>query len=144
MSDILDTDLIELAKRKSLEKKIVNALFYHANIWDPKLIEESFDVVLSFNILHLIEDPEKVIQRINKLLKPGGLFISITPCMGEDKSFSNKLLFLISKIGLLPEIIHFKISDLEDHVTKGGFKIVESEKLNNSSQNYYILAENDI
>ena len=29
-----------------------------------------------------MEDTPKVMQRINELLKPGGLFISATPCMG--------------------------------------------------------------
>lgn len=57
-------------------------------------------------------------QRITELLKPGGLFISITPCLGEKMMLSTKikfsLLFLISKLGLIPSVKRFKFYELED------------------------------
>ena len=79
-------------------------------------------------------------QRMNELLKPGGLIISATPCMGE-KIFLCILLSLVSKIGLIPKIRSFKISELEDSIANGNFEIVETECLHQRSQQYFISAK---
>ncbi|WP_292352624.1 hypothetical protein [Methanomethylovorans sp. PtaU1.Bin093] len=71
-----------------------------------------------------MEDTPKVIQRINKLLKPGGLFLSATPCMRG--AFLGVLLSPVSKIGLIPQITSFKITELEDSIANRYFEIVET------------------
>ena len=60
----------------------------------------TFDGILAFYILHLLEDSQMVIQRINELLKPGGLIISVTPCMGK-KPFLNGIFSIFSKLGFI-------------------------------------------
>lgn len=81
------------------------------------------------------------LHRINELLKPGGLIISATPCMGEKKTFLSTLLLLLSKIGLVPNTRSFKISELEDSIVNGNFEIVETECLHQSGQQYFIVAK---
>ena len=71
-----------------------------------------------------MEDTPKVIQRINKLLKPGRLFLSTTPCMSG--TFLGVLLSPVSKIGLIPQITSFKITELEDSIANRYFEIVET------------------
>ena len=41
--------------------------------------DEDFDVVFSDNVLEHIEDPDRVFQEINRVLKPNGVFIAKTP-----------------------------------------------------------------
>ncbi len=132
--------MIEIAKRKADGRKIENIDYEHSTIFDEKYKRGSFDVILVFYILHLLEDPHKVMQRINELLKPGGLIISTTPCMGE-KTFLSILLSLVSKIGLIPKIRSFKISELEDSIANVNFEIVETECLHKSSPEYFIVAK---
>ncbi len=132
--------MIEIAKRKADGRKIENIDYAHSTIFDERYKRGSFDVILVFYILHLLEDPHKVMQRINELLKPGGLIISATPCMGE-KTFLSILLSLVSKIGLIPSIRSFKISELEDSIANGNFEIVETECLHQSSYQYFIVAK---
>lgn len=43
----------------------------------------TFDVVLGFNVLHLVAVRDAVLQNVCRLLKPGGLFISKTPCLAQ-------------------------------------------------------------
>ena len=43
----------------------------------------TFDVVLGFNVLHLVEARAAALQGVHRLLKPGGLFISKTPCLKD-------------------------------------------------------------
>ena len=103
--------------------------------------KESFNVILVFNVLHLLEDTEKVIQRINELLKPGGLFISETACMREKKSFLSIFLFFLSKIRVVPYIRFLKFSELESLIVNEKFQIVESRNLDQTSPTYYVVAK---
>ncbi|MCX9082581.1 MAG: class I SAM-dependent methyltransferase [Candidatus Methanoperedens sp.] len=135
----ISSKMIEAAKRKTVERKVNTIDFAQATIFDEKLKPGSFDVILCFHLLHLVEDIPKVMQRINELLKPGGLIISATPCI--KGTFLGVLLLLVSKIGLIPQITSFKVSELEDLMIDGNFEIIETECLNKSGQQYFIVAK---
>ncbi len=135
----ISSKMIEVAKGKTVERKVKNIDFAQTTIFDEKLERGSFDVILCFYLLHLVDDTPKVMQRINELLKPGGLMISATPCMRG--TFLGVLLSPVSKIGLIPPITLFKISELEDLMTDGNFEIVETECLHQSGQQYFIVAK---
>jgi hypothetical protein len=79
-------------------------------------------------------------RRINELLKPGGLLISATACMGE-KSFLGMFLLLLSKTGFAPYMNAFKLSELEGLIANGSFRIVETEKVHRTPPNYFIVAK---
>jgi 2-polyprenyl-3-methyl-5-hydroxy-6-metoxy-1,4-benzoquinol methylase len=132
--------MIEIAKNKADNRKIQNINYTYTTIFDEKYKSGSFDVILAFYILHLLEDNQKTIQRINDLLKPGGLIISVTPCIRE-KIFLNISLSLLSKIGLIPDIKSFKANELEDSITNGSFEIIENESLDHSIPQYFIVAK---
>jgi 2-polyprenyl-3-methyl-5-hydroxy-6-metoxy-1,4-benzoquinol methylase len=67
-------------------------------IFDSKLQPESYSVILAFNILHLKQDVDKVLDRIKELLAPGGLLISKTVCAGEKFSLVPILMRPFSKL----------------------------------------------
>ncbi len=137
--------MIDAAKRKAAERKIENIHFAQSTIYDERYKRETFDVILAFNILHFLEDTQKVMTRINELLKPGGLIISVTPCLGEKKSFINILIFLLvflqTKMGIVPYIRFFRISEFEDSIANGNFQIVETESLQSTAEQYFIVAK---
>ena len=68
-------------------------------------------------------------QRASELLKPRGLMISVTPCLGEAGVVLRTLLPLISKVGILSYLRTFRISEVKDLMREGGFQILESEVL---------------
>ena len=109
----ISSNMIEIAKNKADDRKIQNIDYTHSTIFDEKYKSGSFDVILAFYILHLVQDTQKTIQKINDLLKPGGLVISVIPCF-KEKIFLNISLTLLSKIGLAPDIKSFKATELED------------------------------
>lgn len=135
----ISSKMIDVAKEKTLEHKVKNIDLAQTTIFDEKLETGSFDVILCFYLLHLVEDTPKVMQRINELLKPGGLFLSATPCMRG--TFLGVLLSPVSKIGLIPQITSFKITELEDSIASEYFEIIETECLNQRSQQYFIAAK---
>jgi 2-polyprenyl-3-methyl-5-hydroxy-6-metoxy-1,4-benzoquinol methylase len=137
----ISSEMITVAKRKASERKIENITYKQSTIFDESYEKESFNMILAFNILHLVKETEKVIQRIHELLRPEGLFISETPCMGQKKSLLSMLLFLPSKIGLVPNLKFFKFLELEDLVAKGSFQIIETEKVIESPPKLFIGAK---
>jgi len=87
----ISSNMVEIAGRKADERNIKNIGFARATIFDESLGKESFDVILSLSILHLVDNPRQVMDRTNQLLKPGGVLISATPCLGE-KTFLSVLM----------------------------------------------------
>lgn len=133
-------NMISIAKSKSKKKGISNIHFDVIDIFDEKLEESSFDVIMAFNILYFIEDIDKVMNRINELLKPNGTFISATDCLGEKKTVMILLQSLLSKIRVIPYMRKFKISELERIVEGSNFSIIETQNLYSTPPNYYIVA----
>jgi 2-polyprenyl-3-methyl-5-hydroxy-6-metoxy-1,4-benzoquinol methylase len=134
--------MIEVAQRKAAECKIGNVHFVQSTIFDEGLKSESFDVVLAWGILHLVDDRQDVIKRIHELLKPGGLLISATECLGEKKSAITSLLSLLMKIGIFPiGLKFFTVSELEDVITCADFQIVQAEIMADNPVSCFIAAQ---
>jgi ubiquinone/menaquinone biosynthesis C-methylase UbiE len=121
----ISSEMIRLAKEKAIEHKAENVYFAKSTIFDSRHKEGSFDALMAFNILHLLDDTDKAIGRINSLLKPGGIFISSTGCLGDKGKFVGGMISLIGKIGIMPKAKKFKVSQLKEMITKGGFEIIE-------------------
>lgn len=137
----ISSSMIEIAKRIATERNIENIHYAHGTIFDERYKQESFNVILAFNILHLLEDIHEVMPRINKLLKQGGKFISITPSMGAKRSVLSALLSLLSKVGIIPYTNIPTRSELEGFITYGNFQVVEIEQLQRNPPNYFIASE---
>ena len=65
--------------------------------------KEAFDVVTAKPALHA-ENQDEVLERIYKLLKPGGIFISATDCLGRNLSRDSVRKFWKSKLHLMPYV----------------------------------------
>lgn len=65
---------------KSMDfKKTHPDLDYHSDIQDMPLKNESFDTVLSAEVLEHVPDPEKALREMYRVLKPGGKLVMSTP-----------------------------------------------------------------
>ena len=128
----ISSNMIAIAKSKADERNIKNIGFARAAIFHESLEKESFDVILSLSILHLVEDSAQVMDRVNQLLKPGGICISVTPCLGEKTFLSllmNIPIFLLSRVGVIPSITFFSSSSLSAAITNAGFQMIERSDL---------------
>lgn len=144
----ISAEMIELAKAKGVVSAVENVCFEQATIFSESLKTGSFDVVMAFNMLHTVSNPQSVVKRIYELLKPGGLFVSVTPCMAEKKSLLVSLqinLFrFLSKIGLVP--ISFRLyrsSDVDHLIEAELFQTGESENIFAGATSYFVVAKKD-
>lgn len=138
--DISDK-MIEVAKNKITDNSIENVNFTVCDIMDNTLKDDSFDVILAFNILYFLRNDKEVVRRIHSLLKKGGLFISVTDCFGEKNTMMTVLQSCLSKIGIIPYMKKYKMKDIDSLLKESGFTIKESENLYTIPPNYYVVAE---
>ena len=50
---------------------------------DHDLRESFYDVIMALNLLHLLEDPAAAVTAACRGLKPGGVFVTSTACIGD-------------------------------------------------------------
>jgi ubiquinone biosynthesis O-methyltransferase len=142
----ISSEMIRIAKEKAAASQVDNVNFEKADIFDNRYQNESFDVILAFNMLHTIPNPQSIVQRINDLLKNEGLFISITPCLGQKMSFlvslQIQLVRILCKFGVIPiPIRRIKSTDIDDLLANGNFQPIESEKIFKGASSYFVAAK---
>jgi len=141
---ILGTDIssrmIEIASDKALAQGVGNVDFERASLFDERLDEGPFDVVMGFNILHLLEDLPGAIRRIQELLKPGGRFISKTVCLAEQTRLWGVLLSVMRPLGFAPYVHCLTVVELEDTLARAGFEILETGFYPPSPPSRFIVA----
>lgn len=137
----ISPEMIRAAKRKAVEGNIENIQFAQTTIFDKQYKKESFDAIMGFNILHLYEDRQKSMQRVYELLKPGGIFISTTPCMAEKGVFMKVFMPPFVKLLTLGKLYvkMFKYTELEELIMSEGFQILETETISRDPH-YFIAA----
>jgi 2-polyprenyl-3-methyl-5-hydroxy-6-metoxy-1,4-benzoquinol methylase len=136
----ISSKMIDITRSKVALRKIQNINCIYTTIFDERFKSDSFNVIIIFNVLHLLDDSQKVIQRLNELLKPDGYIISATPCMGE-KPLLNSLFSIGSSIGITPEIKSFKTVEFDNLFIKGNFEIIETDYLKKNSPQYLLIAK---
>lgn len=130
----LSTAMINEAIKKKNKSAVKNASFSQGTIFSDDLEEASFDKIVSYGVIHLLDDSEKVVQRIHELLKPGGLFISTTACLQDKMALKNRLEFsaylVIKKLGVFPLHLNlFKPADVEEMVKRHNFDLLKADTL---------------
>ena len=138
-SDI-SSRMIEIAREKAVAQEVENVRFAHATLFDEALEKESFDVVMGFNLLHLLEGIPGAVHRVAELLKPGGLFISKTVCLAEQNRLWNLLLGVMKPLGFAPDVKCLKVAELEEIITGAAFEIIETGFYPPSPPSRFIVA----
>ncbi len=119
----LSSKMIEIAQDKAEANNIKNVTFEQLTIEELTVPDETFDVVLGLSILHLLEDKEKAIAKVHKMLKPGGILVTSTACLGDTMKWFNIVAPIGKLLGLIPLVKVFTTKELLDSLTNGGFAI---------------------
>jgi ubiquinone/menaquinone biosynthesis C-methylase UbiE len=118
--------MIRAAREKAADLAMDHVHFECGSLESGDYSEASYDAVMSFYLLHLLEDLEQTLGEIHRILPPGGLFLSLTPCLGETM-MAKHLLKIGSAVGLVPETRTYRVDELIDLIEKTGFAIERQE-----------------
>ena len=91
-----------------------------------------YDRVLAFNLLHLSADLDQTLATIVRALRPGGLLISKTPCIGELNPFITRPLALLMRVlrivGRAPYMRFLDEAQLSAAMQRAGLQLLASER----------------
>jgi hypothetical protein len=75
--------MIAIAREKLAAEPVPQLDFAVADADEPVAGQGEYDVVLAFNLLHLVTDLDRALGLAAQVLRPGGLLISKTACISE-------------------------------------------------------------
>lgn len=119
----ISSKMIEIARGKAEEAKTDNVTFEQSTIEEIRVPDETLDAVLGLSILHLLEDGDGAIAKVHRMLKPGGLFVTSTTCIGDTMKFFQIIAPVGKFLGLIPLVKVFTTEELVESLTDAGFEI---------------------
>ena len=137
--DISD-EMIRRAQGKAAAQDIANVLLTQTDLFDAALAPASFDAVLACNVLLYVEQRAAVLARICALLRPGGMFLSATDCLGVGMTRERMRKWFEYRTGKRPFVAFDTRETLVQDILRAGFEIVGQEDLFPAPPNRFIAA----
>ena len=119
----ISSNMLEIAQVKAEEANVDNIEFVRSTIEDFDPGKNQFDVAMAHSILHLLEEPELAMSKVYKALKPGGLFVTSTVCLGDGSFIWKLVLPVVRLLGLAPRVNTLTRKELDAHFASVGFEI---------------------
>lgn len=125
----LSENMIAIAMEKLAAEPIPQLRFAVADADATASGLGEFDVVLAFNLLHLVTDLDGALAAATQALKPGGLLISKTACIAELNPLIPRIaLPLMRAVGKAPHVLCFDAEQLQSAIVRQGMEIVSVER----------------
>jgi len=99
-----------------------------------------FDAVLAFNLLHLVDDLPATLQAVYDQVKPGGLFMSKTVCLGDANVAMRLMVRTLRLVGVAPRVLFLTKAELRHALVSAGFEIEEDRFFGNGALNPFYVA----
>ncbi len=119
----ISSKMIEIARGKADQENVDNVTFEQSTIEQIRVPDQSLDAVLGLSILHLLEKKEEAIAKVHRMLKPGGVFVTSTVCIGDTMRFFKVIAPVGKFLGLMPLVKVFTTESLATCLTDAGFEI---------------------
>lgn len=116
-------NMIDIAQTRAAAQNIPNLTFEQSSIDELDIPDQTLDAVLGLSILHLLEDKEAVIAKVFDMLKPGGIFVTSTACLGDKMAWFRWIAPIDKFLGFFPLVKVFTVEDLVGNLTNAHFKI---------------------
>lgn len=95
----LSKNMLKQAQRKARALGADNIEFAARNIFDLQDPDDTYDVVIAGNVLHLLTNPQGAVKEMYRVLKPGGKLLLPT---FTNKNSTRLLIGIYKKLGFAP------------------------------------------
>lgn len=137
----ISPNMADIAREKA--RDVPNVEITNTDLFDPCLEPGSFDAVCAYNVLLYLPDLPAALARVRALLKPGGMFLSATDCLGARPSVMGLNKLVKSRTGKMPYTAFFTQRGLERKIAQSGFAVLERENLFPNPPNLFVAARRD-
>ena len=133
----ISPEMITIAREKPNE--VGSVTFNVADTLVQDVPSASKDVVMAFNILHLVPDLGQTLARTAEIVKPGGYFISKTPCLAGAWYF-RPIIGAMRLFGMAPPVAFLATDALDAAIKAAGFDLVEVAENNKGKRGHFVVA----
>ncbi|MEN0000945.1 MAG: methyltransferase domain-containing protein [Pseudomonadota bacterium] len=120
----ISSEMVAIAREKTAESGPLNADFIAAVADDLPFANASFDVAMAHNLYHLVEDVDAALREAHRILKPGGVFITKTPALGDMNPFIKWVVLpVMQRIYGITTLHKFTKDEWQQALARAGFTI---------------------
>lgn len=125
----LSSEMIAIAGEKVAAAPVPGLRFAVATSASVPARPGGYDAVLAFNLLHLVADLEETLRLVRAQVRPGGLFVSKTACVGEMNPLIRWAIPVMRWFGRAPATVAvLREADLVAALTASGFVVEAVER----------------
>lgn len=136
----ISPEMIRIAKAKDGADGVS---FEVADFDRMEIAPDSVDMIQAHSILHLLPDPAATISKVHDALRPGGLFVSSTTCLGS--AWWLKPIAAVGRaLGKMPALSWFNENDLRTMLTAQGFEIIEDWQPEGSMKAVFLVGRKPV
>ena len=116
--------MFEIGRARADKAGVNNLTFTLGTLNEFNGGSSSIDAVLGLNVIHLAPGRIELIAEIARILKPGGVFVSSTGCLGSSSfRFLKFIIPLFRQLGLMPDLFIIREDQLAAEIKSAGFTI---------------------
>ncbi|MEL6607862.1 MAG: class I SAM-dependent methyltransferase [Pseudomonadota bacterium] len=141
----ISSEMVRIGREKLADAEIDTLDIEVGGFDTPAYQGAGFDAVLAFNVLHLVPDIPRALKSAAGMLRPGGLLITKTVCLGS-RSLPMRTVFKtmiagMQAFGKAPKPVHFPtVGGMDRHVIAAGFDLLETGNYPAKAPSRYIVA----
>ena len=142
-TDVSD-EMIAIACEKNAAEAVAHLSFEQFDV-DTDHTKQTYDMILGFNVLHLLRGSDYGISTLDQMLQPGGLLITKTICYPDGwRGIALRSIIavmpLLRMIGKAPFVRIPTISDLHAAFDSLGYEVLEQGNYPASPPRRFIVA----
>ncbi|MEM6440447.1 MAG: methyltransferase domain-containing protein [Pseudomonadota bacterium] len=119
----LSEAMLEIGRGRAAEVGAQNVTFERASAETLETAPGAWDAVLAMSLLHLLEDPDAVLRRVFGWVKPGGVFVSSTVCLGDSHRWLRPVIEVMRWLGKAPPVRFERREVLVGRIEAAGFEV---------------------
>jgi 2-polyprenyl-3-methyl-5-hydroxy-6-metoxy-1,4-benzoquinol methylase len=137
----ISENMLEIGRGKAKEADIDNIVFSRGTLTEFNADAGSFDAVLGLNVIHLLPDRMAVLAEVSRILKPDGVFVSSTVCLGNSYLRFIKLVAPLGRLfGLMPDVFVLTEDELASEITSAGLTIERRWRHGTNDIDVFVIA----
>ncbi|NNU16823.1 methyltransferase domain-containing protein [Parvularcula sp. ZS-1/3] len=106
------SEMIRIGREQAARDGVGNVSFEVGDAVGYEAEREGYDAVLALSVLHLLREPGAFIAKAASWLKPGGVLVSSTACLGDNMAWFKLVGPVGRAVGKMPYLNVFKEEDL--------------------------------
>ena len=130
------SEMILMAQAKADKNRIDNVRFLVKDGNHLNYKDDSFDVVLIINLLHVVPDPENIINEAKRMVKEDGKVI-IASFLNDENLRSRFISYIMARKGH-PVVTKFNTDSICEFIANRNLKIISKKRIKNIMPAIYL------